>query len=67
MITVVLSVYNTGKYLAKAMDAMLSQTWQDYEIIIVDDGSTDGSSEICEQQAKRKILKEAISNNQPGV
>ncbi|MBR3742912.1 MAG: glycosyltransferase family 2 protein [Clostridia bacterium] len=54
MITVVLSVYNTGKYLTKAMDAILSQTWPDDEIILVDDGSTDGSGEICEQQAKRK-------------
>lgn len=54
MISVVLSVYNTGRYLAKAMDALLAQTWPDYEILIVDDGSTDGSDEICEQQAKRK-------------
>ena len=53
MITVVLSVYNTGKYLPKAMDTMLSQTYRDYEIIIVDDGSTDGSSEICDEQGKR--------------
>ena len=53
MITVVMSVYNTGEFLPKAMDAMLKQTWTDYEIILVDDGSTDGSSETCDQQAKR--------------
>ena len=52
MITVVLSVYNTGEYLQKAMDAMLSQTYKDYEVIIVDDGSTDGSSEICDAQGE---------------
>ena len=54
MISVCFSVYNTGKYLPKAMDSMLAQTYSDYEIIIVDDGSTDGSGDICEQQAARK-------------
>lgn len=49
MISVVLSVYNTGKYLPKAMDALMRQTFTDFEIIIVDDGSTDGSDAICEQ------------------
>lgn len=43
MITVVVSVYNTGKYLEKSITSLLSQTYQDYEIILVDDGSTDGS------------------------
>lgn len=53
MITVVMSVYNTGKYLPKAVDSMLAQTYQDYELIIIDDGSTDGSGDICESQGKR--------------
>ncbi len=57
LITVVLSVYNTGKYLHKAMDSLLNQSFKDYEIIIVDDGSTDGSSETCEKEAE----------NRPGV
>ena len=47
MISVVLSVYNTGKYLPKAMDALLAQTYTDFEILIVDDGATDGSADIC--------------------
>ena len=54
MISVVLSVYNTGKYLPKAMDALLAQTYTDFEILIVDDGSTDGSAAICEAQAARR-------------
>ena len=53
MITMVFSVYNTGEYLPKAMDTALAQTYKDYEIIIVDDGSTDGSGDICDEQAKR--------------
>ena len=54
LITVVLSVYNTGKYLHKAMDSLLGQSFRDFEIIIVDDGSTDGSSEICEKEAENR-------------
>ncbi len=53
MITVVMSVYNTGKYLSKAMDSILAQTYRDFELILVDDGSTDGSDKTCEQQAQR--------------
>lgn len=52
LITVVVSVYNTGKYLHKFMESLLSQTFRDFEIIIVDDGSTDGSSETCEKEAE---------------
>ncbi|MBR1497586.1 MAG: glycosyltransferase [Oscillospiraceae bacterium] len=53
MITVVVSVYNTGQYLSKALDALLGQTYEDFELLLVDDGSTDGSGEICEREAKR--------------
>ncbi len=52
MITMVVSVYNTGKYLPKAMENLLAQTYRDFEILIVDDGSTDGSAEECERQAE---------------
>lgn len=54
MISVVLSVYNTGKYLSKAMEALMNQTFTDFEIIIVDDGSTDGSDKICEQEKENR-------------
>lgn len=41
-------VYNTEKYIGKALDSILSQTFKDYEIILVNDGSRDGSATICE-------------------
>ena len=53
LITAVVSVYNCGQYLPKCMDSLLAQTCRDYEIILVDDGSTDGSSAVCDQQAAR--------------
>ena len=67
MISVVFSVYNTGKYLPKAMDAMLRQTYTDFEILIVDDGSTDGSSETCEQQAARRPGTRVIHKENGGL
>ncbi|SEM53765.1 Glycosyltransferase involved in cell wall bisynthesis [Prevotella sp. ne3005] len=50
-ISVVMPVYNTGEYLNKAIDSILNQNFQDYELILVDDGSEDGSSELCDKYA----------------
>lgn len=47
--SVLIPVYNTEKYLEKCLQSVLNQTYQDFEIIIVDDGSTDGSGEICDK------------------
>lgn len=41
------------QYLSKCIDSLLNQTISDYEIIIVDDGSTDGSTELCDQEAEK--------------
>ncbi len=46
LITVIIPVYNTAKLLAKCIDSVLSQTWQNIEVILVDDGSTDNSADI---------------------
>lgn len=48
MISVVVPVYNVCNYLNRCIQSLLAQTHEDYEIILVDDGSTDGSSEICD-------------------
>lgn len=53
MISVIVPVYNMGKLLPKCLDSLLGQTYADYEIILVNDGSKDDSGEVCEQQAKR--------------
>ncbi len=52
-ISVVVPVYNIEVYLPRAIESILNQTYQNLEVILVDDGSTDGSSEICEQYAKQ--------------
>ncbi|NVM23939.1 MAG: glycosyltransferase, partial [Desulfobacterales bacterium] len=45
-VTVLMSVYNGEKYLREAIDSILNQTFEDYEFLIIDDGSTDGTAAI---------------------
>lgn len=51
MISVIVPVYNVEKYLQRCVNSLLAQTYTDYEIILVDDGSTDSSGQICDHYA----------------
>ncbi len=51
MLTLAIPVYNMISFLPQCMKTMLSQTSQDFEIILVDDGSTDGSADLCDNYA----------------
>ena len=51
-LSVVIPVYNAEDYLQMSVGAILSQTFRDFELILVNDGSTDRSGEICEEFAK---------------
>lgn len=53
MISVVVSIYNMERYLQQCIDSLLSQTYSDYELLLVDDGSTDQSPEICDRYEKQ--------------
>ena len=50
LISIIVPIYNQIKYLDRCMKTILNQTYNNLEIILVDDGSTDGSSELCEEE-----------------
>lgn len=52
LITVVVPIYNMGNYLERAVNSLLNQTYDNYEILLIDDGSTDSSVEKSEEYAK---------------
>lgn len=49
MVSIIVPVYNVKKYLPKCVDSLVNQSFKDIEIILVDDGSTDGSGDVCDQ------------------
>ena len=49
LISVVVPVYNVEKYLDKCIDSLVSQTYENLEIILIDDGSKDKSAKICDK------------------
>ena len=55
LVSVIIPVYNVKKYLRECLHSVIHQTYKDLEIILVDDGSTDGSGAICEKYRTRII------------
>lgn len=52
-LSILVPVYNVEKYLSSCIDSILAQEWTDYELILVDDGSTDDSPGICDAYAQK--------------
>lgn len=51
-ISVIVPVYNAEKHLRRCVDSILAQRYTDFELLLIDDGSTDGSGRICDDYAK---------------
>ena len=52
-ISVIVPVYNTEQYLPRCIDSILIQTYTDFELLLIDDGSTDSSGAICDEYAAK--------------
>jgi GT2 family glycosyltransferase len=53
-ISVIMPLYNQAEYVCRAVDSVLSQTYQDFELVVVDDGSEDNSLAMMPPQRQRK-------------
>lgn len=67
LISVIIPVYNVEKYLNKCIDSIVNQTYKNLEIILVDDGSLDKSSQLCDEWAKRDNRINVIHKVNGGV
>lgn len=52
-ISVIVPVYNVEKYLSRCIDSILAQTFTDFELLLIDDGSNDNSGNICDDYVKK--------------
>ncbi len=66
-ISIVVPVYNVESYLKKCLDSIINQTYKNLEIILVDDGSTDNSVDICDEYAKRDNRIKVIHKKNGGL
>lgn len=67
LISVIIPVYNVERYLERCLDSVVNQTYKNLEIILIDDGSSDGSGEICDKYAKLDKRIIVIHQNNSGV
>ena len=67
LISVLVPCYNTAKYLARCLDSILNQTYKNIELIVLSDGSTDGSVEIMREYEKKDGRVKVIDRENRGV
>ena len=66
-VSIILPVYNVKPYLERCMKSVINQTFTDWEAILVDDGSTDGSSELCDKYAEVDSRIKVIHKSNEGL
>ena len=67
-ISVIIPVYNTAEYLEKCIESVLAQTFRDFEVMLVDDGSTDGvSPAMCDTYGKRDTRVRVMHKQNGGL
>ena len=66
-VSVIIPVYNVRRYLRQCLESVISQTYQNIEILIIDDGSTDGGGRICDQFAMRDARIRVVHTDNRGL
>lgn len=67
LISVIIPVYNTEKYIPRCLNSVLAQTYKNLEIILIDDGSKDNSGKVCDEYAKKDNRIKVIYQKNQGV
>ena len=67
LITVIIPVYNSEKYLRECIDSVLVQTFTDFELLLINDGSTDASGKICDEYALKDARVKVFHKENGGV
>ena len=67
LVSIIVPVYNVEKYLGTCLDSLINQSFNNLEIILVNDGSTDRSKDICDLYAKKDFRIHVIHKNNEGV
>lgn len=67
LVSIIVPIYNSEKYLEKCINSLINQTYQNIEVILIDDGSTDASAQICELFQKRDERVQYIRQENAGV
>ena len=67
MISVIVPVYNVEEYLEECLESIKRQTYIDIEVILVNDGSTDGSKEICERYCEKDSRFKLVNQENKGL
>ena len=66
-VSIIVPVYNAQEYLRRCVDSILGQEYQDFELLLMDDGSTDGSAEICDSYAQADSRVRTVHKENTGV
>lgn len=67
LVSVIIPVYNVEKYLARCVDSVLAQTYGNLEVVLVDDGATDNSGELCDRYAREDARVRTVHKGNGGL
>ena len=67
LISVIVPVYNVEPYLRQCIDSILGQTYKDLQVLLIDDGSPDGSGDICDEYAQKDHRIEVFHTENRGL